>query len=138
MSTRCQVKIKEFGVTDPDNEFTLYHHCDGYPSSMVPLIAAAYAPDWKHGRVGKAAAFVVAEDVEGYDMEQGHALHGDIEWYYILSIRDEQVPEWTLRVYQVVGEPVLEDMRLVFNGPIAEAVKKSATMEEDAVEKEKF
>jgi hypothetical protein len=143
MSTRCQVKIVTAGVQSSKNEFTLYHHCDGYPSAMVPLIAAAYAPDWKHGRNGKVAAFVIAEDENGYELEQGHALHGNIEWYYILEVKSEThvgaIPEWFLRVYAVpYGALAMPDMRLVFKGPIAEAVKRAETMEEDAAEKESF
>lgn len=143
MSTRCQVKIVTKGVQRPQEEFTLYHHCDGYPSSMVPLIAAAYAPDWQHGRNGKVATFVVVEDPTGYEIEQGHALHGDIEWYYILEVKSEThvgaIPEWFLRVYAVPsGVTSIHDMRLVFKGPIAEAAKRAETMEEDAAEKESF
>lgn len=137
MSTRCQVKIVTEGVQCPQEEVTLYHHCDGYPSSMVPLIAAAYEPDWRHGRVGKVATFVVAEDPTGYEIEQGHALHGDIEWYYILGVEDnpKDAPKWFLRVYEVPYESdSINEMRLVFKGPIEEAVKQAETMEESAAE----
>ena len=133
MSTRCQVKIR--AVNGDDREaVTLYHHCDGYPSNMVPLIASAYQPGWEHGRVGKAASYVVAEDVGGYDIEQGHQLHGDIEWYYVLSIESElhigAVPKWYLNVYDVPMDcNSVADMRLVFSGTILDAVKSVETME---------
>jgi len=134
MSTRCQVKIKELGVDNPQEEFTLYHHCDGYPSAMVPLIAGAYKPDWKHGRIGKAASFVVAEDTDGYELEQGHELHGDIDWYYVLEVKSEMhvgaVPEWFLTVYVVPYDSrSVKDMRKVFEGKIQDAVPLAESME---------
>jgi hypothetical protein len=135
MSTRCQVKVKEFGVENDSEAFTLYHHCDGYPSAMVPLIAGAYQPDWKHGRIGKAAAYVLAEDPDGYEMEQGHELHGDIEWYYVLEIKSEThvgaVPEWFLTVYAAPYDGrSFDDMRTVFQGKIQDALPLADSMEE--------
>lgn len=132
MSTRCQVKITEYGVKNSKEAITLYHHCDGYPTGMVPLIAAAYKPEWKHGRVGKAVSFVVAEDPDGYDIEQGHELHGDIEWYYVLAIKSEThvaaVPEWFLTVYKCTGDS-LKDFTQVYSGPIDKAVALAEQME---------
>lgn len=135
MSTRCQVKVKEYKVDDDKEAFTLYHHCDGYPSAMVPLLAAAYQPEWKHGRIGKAAAFILAEDPDGYEMEQGHELHGDIEWYYVLEIKSEShvgaVPEWFLTVYDVPYDTrSVKGMRKVFEGRIQDAVPLVDSMEE--------
>lgn len=139
MSTRCQVRIKEFGVNNPKEEVTLYHHCDGYPSAMVPLIAGAYRADWKHGRVGKVASYVVAEDVDGYDIEQGHALHGDIEWYYVLEVESEMhvgaIPTWYLTVYDAPWDASkVTDMRKVFHGKIQDAVPLAESMEASADE----
>ena len=138
MSTRCQVKIKEKGVDRQKEAVTLYHHCDGYPTAMIPLLACAYQPEWKHGRIGKAVSFVVAEDPEGYEVEQGHELHGDIEWYYILEILSEThvdaVPQWFLNVYKITGDIDADD-RLskcslkVFSGPIEKAVKLAEQIE---------
>lgn len=135
MSTRCQVKVKELGVEDDSEAFTLYHHCDGYPSAMIPLLAGAYQPEWKHGRIGKAAAFVLAEDPDGYEMEQGHELHGDIEWYYVLEIQSEThvgaVPKWFLTVYDVPYDArSIKEMRQVFRGKIQDAVPLADSMEE--------
>ena len=39
MSTRCMVEVR--GGINQTSE-VLYHHSDGYPSNMVPLIQAAY------------------------------------------------------------------------------------------------
>jgi hypothetical protein len=122
------VKIKEQGVNKAKESFTLYHHCDGYPTAMIPLIAGAYKPEWKHGRIGKVVSFVMAEDPHGYEMEQGHELHGDIEWYYILEVKSEQhvgaIPEWRLIVYKVTGiDPMsVSDMTRVYSGPLDKAV----------------
>lgn len=136
MSTRCQVKIKEFGVKNDREAVTLYHHCDGYPSNMVPLLAGAYQPDWQHGRIGKVASFVVAEDANGYDIEQGHTLHPDIEWYYVLEVESTldvtAVPTWILTVYDVPGEArTVRDMRKVFRGRIQDAVGLANSMEDN-------
>lgn len=129
MSTRCQVKIKEHGSISSKDQVTLYHHCDGYPTAMIPLIAAAYKPDWKHGRFGKVVSFVIAEDPEGYEVEQGHAMHGDIEWYYILEVKSKQdvsaIPQWILNVYKIDGEvtgKLSECSKKVFTGSIDRAV----------------
>ena len=134
MSTRCQVKIQKFGVKNDTDAVTLYHHCDGYPSVMVPLMAQAYQPEWKHGRVGKVASFVVAEDPDGYEVEQGHAIHGDIEWYYVLDVKSDSMvdatPEWFLTVYEVPGVvKSTKGMRKVFTGRIHEAVPLADSME---------
>lgn len=134
MSTRCQTKI--VGTDFEKHEaITLYHHCDGYPSNMVPLLASAYAPDWEHGRVGKAAAYVIATDPGGFEPESSHALHGDIEWYYVLSISSQghvaDVPKWNLTVYDVpYGAQAVSDMRKVYDGPIDKAVPLADAMEE--------
>jgi hypothetical protein len=134
MSTRCQVKIQTLGVESDKEAVTLYHHCDGYPSNMVPLLAGAYKPDWQHGRIGKAASYVVAEDIDGYDIESGHALHGDIEWYYVLEIKSEThvnaVPEWFLTVYEVPCDArSVKEMREVYHGRIQSAVPLAESME---------
>lgn len=109
MSTRCQVKVID--DKDPDDAVTLYHHCDGYPTNMLPLIAAAYEPNWEHGRVGKVASFLCAEDPGSFEPESGHELHGDIEWYYILKIKADYdvqaVPVWFIDVYRGDGTTVV-------------------------------
>ena len=133
MSTRCQVKIQGTDF-EPKEAVTLYHHCDGYPSNMVPLLAGAYKPNWQHGRVGKVASYVVAEDVVGFDIEDSHDLHGDIDWYYIIKVSSKgdvtDIPKWTLEVYDVLYySDSIKDMRKVFDGPIQDAVKLADSME---------
>lgn len=90
-------------------EVTLYHHHDGYPTNMLPLLKRAWdeALAWHKARwktdlygpfdpehpitcaslrsPGKFANHVVATDPEGFEFEQGHEQHGDIEWYYVVE-----------------------------------------------------
>lgn len=103
MSTRCQVQV--IGLNEDDSQVTLYHHTDGYPSYMVPLIAKAYrtairpivhqgihsdgtpyrhvyANAWQAARVGKSASYLCAADPGTMEPEAGHDLHGDIEYLY--------------------------------------------------------
>ena len=110
MSTRCQVHVTK---RDGRKLATLYHHCDGYPAGMLPLIEegrkAAIAlfesaeREWaeKSGReprkiaesldgrrVGESpyiANCLVMADPLGYEFEQGHELHGDIEYLYYVK-----------------------------------------------------
>jgi len=130
MATRCQVKIT--GKNDATEAVTLYHHYDGCPTSMVPLIADAYAADWKHGFVGKVASFVVSRDPAGYDIEADHGIHGDIEWYYVLEVGSEThveaVPKWFLTVYDAKSAYVVSDMRKVFSGLIQDAIPLAESM----------
>jgi hypothetical protein len=132
MSTRCQVKIEGVDL-EKGEAITLYHHCDGYPSNMVPLLARAYKPDWQHGRVGKAASFVIALEPDQFEPEAGHDLHGDIEWYYIIRVSSKghtaDVPKWTLSVYKCTGD-TLDEFTLVYNGLIQKAVELADSMEE--------
>ena len=53
MGTRCQIKVTGVDINGSAS-FTLYHHCDGSPSYMVPLIKKAFINTWQAGRVGKA------------------------------------------------------------------------------------
>jgi hypothetical protein len=133
MSTRCQVKIisKDY---ERGTAITLYHHCDGYPSNMVPLIASAYRPEWKHGRVGHAAAFLIAKEPDQFEPEEGHALHGDIEYYYVVTISSQghvaDVPTWNLTVYRCSLDMKVDNFAILFDGAIDEAVKQANSMEE--------
>ena len=97
MSTRCQVKVTG---TDFNNspDISLYHHCDGYPSYMLPLIGQAYIDCWQAGRVGKAAAMLCANDPTGYEIEQGNDLRGDIEYYYVVNVTKGQ---WEITAFRV-------------------------------------
>ena len=97
MSTRCQVKVQGTDINGT-GAFTLYHHCDGYPEYMLPIIGNAYKDCWQAGRFGKAAVMVAAADPSGYELEQGHELHGDIEYYYVVEVYHDK---WTIKAYIV-------------------------------------
>ena len=120
MSTRCQVQIKFEG--NHENDVTLYHHWDGYPENMIPLLIRAYGM----GKAGiirdyliynddlskmgkhylsslyspaKAVNYVVAADPGGYEIESMNGslkLHGDIEFLYLLWISDES---WRIQCF---------------------------------------
>ena len=138
MSTRCQTKVFQTG-TGWDQAVTLYHHCDGYPSAMLPLFAEAwlkfgtgsvtgnafpYKRGWECGRAGHVASYLCATDPDGFEPEEGHGLHGDIEWYYTLECRNAsggsmaESPEWFVQVHDIenvftddakpvpIGEPI--------------------------------
>ena len=107
MSTRCQVKVVQSGL-EWEQAITLYHHCDGYPTGMLPLFVEAWenalkylvaeanrfgfgpthtvetVNTWELGRAGKAAAFLCYCQPDQFEPEEGHKRHGDIEWYYTL------------------------------------------------------
>jgi len=114
MSTRCQVKVVQTELWD--DAVTLYHHCDGYPENIIPLINKTLQahikrhddqmikwklsskdqgkPRWEAGRAGKVASMLCSADPEEFEPEQGHKLHGDIEYYYVLY-----VPSWEVEVF---------------------------------------
>lgn len=111
MSTKCQVAV----VADKER-FTLYHHWDGYPSNMVPLIKKAYdlcvAPheDYKHCgedfrfrqayEVGYSASFLCASDPRGFCPLAYNELHGDLSYYYEVFVGRE----WEIKIYSMAGK----------------------------------
>ena len=122
MSTRCQVKVS--GGLNREH-VTLYHHCDGYPDHILEDITETYlrvAKTWEGYRAGKVAAHLCATHPGGFEPEEGHALHGDIEFYYQIEIGDESKP-WLVIVNTVPleGPPVEE-----FRAPVTEILKAHA------------
>lgn len=124
MSTRCQVKVIE--GDGHWQQVTLYHHCDGYPPNMLPLIHKAYkllGGGWRAGRAGTIAAHLCAVDPTGFDPEAGHDLHGDIEYYYTItpSNNDKSImanPLWNVAVYKTPFDPKsVDDMTMLAAGP---------------------
>ena len=105
MSTRCQVQVIQEGL-DWEQKVTLYHHWDGYPESMVQLIANAFDSNlgWILGRAGKVASLLCAQDPGGYDLESSNTLHGDIEYLYKLYCTNKtggssaENPGWELEI----------------------------------------
>jgi hypothetical protein len=129
MSTRCQVKVTGKDINNADSH-TLYHHCDGYPSAMLPLIASAYTNDWQAGRIGKAAAMIVSADPTGYELQQGHSLHGDIEFYYVVDVTDGN---WCVCAYSVPWEcDSISCMTKLCDLPVKEAAEQAEAIEKAA------
>jgi hypothetical protein len=140
MSTRCQTKVIEDEKENKYNEnITMYHHCDGMPDSMIPLFYKAYLygvtpfiPDWRVNqenpetidmawqafRGGYAASFLCHIDPRGFQPENSHELHGDIEWYYKLYVQGKAVKgqknkqQWEVEIYKATtrreGAPTLK------------------------------
>jgi hypothetical protein len=129
MSTRCQVRV-EGGINSPGDTVTLYHHCDGYPTGMLPLIAQAVegrGEDWKMGRAGYAASVIIAQDQDGYEPESGHRLHGDIEWYYVVKVGK---PGWEVEVWRPSHDGTPEKPgKLVVAMPAAQAALEAEQIE---------
>ena len=114
MSTRCQVKVT---TTYPDDSYTqsitLYHHTDGYPSGILPLIYKAfqyenptdaeygYNNEWTKGRAGKIASYLCWADPGEFEPEDSHALHGDIEYYYTIKAESKNKDiVWMVQVFE--------------------------------------
>jgi hypothetical protein len=94
MSTRCQVFVTNNDINHSPG-VTLYHRCDGYPENMLPTIAKGFQECFQAHRAGKAASMICGADPKGFEIEQGHALHGDIEFYYVVDVTSD----WTITVY---------------------------------------
>jgi hypothetical protein len=111
MSTRAQVRIFQEGMGWNDS-VTLYHHTDGYPSGMIPLFKAAAkkATGYEGGRAGKVASWLCYVDPGVFEPEEGHELHGDIEYYYKLYLVNTRAgsmaerPRWDLEILEGDGE----------------------------------
>lgn len=109
MSTRCQVQVIQEAI-GWEQRVTLYHHCDGYPSAMLPLFEEAYVrfgiQGYQGGRAGHSAAFLCAVDPEGFEPEDSHTLHGDIEYYYRLFLVNQrggslvEQPVWMVEIFE--------------------------------------
>lgn len=107
MSTRCQVE-----VFDQIGESRwLYHHWDGYPTSMLPLFVQAWEKAqallttdghdqfWQLGRAGKVASFLCHADPMGFEVEGVDHQRGDVDWVYrIFIVGDYDQPQWEVGV----------------------------------------
>ena len=110
-----------------NEEVTLYHHSDGYPEYMVPLLQKAYEqaiayqknywgkfdskyaqnpPNlWELGRAGKAASHLCAADPGSFEPDTPY-LHPDIEWFYVLHVINTaggsmaENPRWEVTIYK--------------------------------------
>lgn len=130
MSTRAQIKVIQEGM--PRDEapaaFSLYHHWDGYPSNILPLIKQAYTlgrgekrnkafakvglkskpffEEWRNGRAGKVASFLCAVEPGAFEPMQGHKVGEWVEWYYVIHAMNhnrgsvEDSPTWNVEIYE--------------------------------------
>ena len=108
MSTRSQVKVIQNGIGWKE-EVTLYHHTDGYPEYMIPTILKAsnytrlnYKGEvnnckFEKGRAGKTASLLCWADPGVFEPEEGHGLHGDIEYYYKLYVNGSR--KWEIEIF---------------------------------------
>jgi len=123
MSTRCQVQVIQKGLTW-EGAVTLYHHTDGYPEYMVPKIKEAFnfqkanhfIMPWERGRAGKVASLLCAVDPAVFEPEEGHELHGDIEFFYRIICQNPEGghfgdnPYWDVEIYKA-GKKFWDDPR---------------------------
>lgn len=137
MSTRCQVMITSTGL-DWTDKVMLYHHWDGYPSNIVPLLQQARRDaggGWESGRVGKAAGFICCSDPGQFEPEADLDLHSDIEYLYVITLINKEggstkeEPLWNLAVmvptksfWKAGGtSPTIKDMETIWEGGISKA-----------------
>jgi len=112
MSTRCQVLVSHSdpGAIINTSERTatlLYRHHDGYPEYMIPLFHEAYhsldhfttGDNYQLDRPLKMASIICGADPRGFDIEQGYALHGDIEFLYHITPGIKGRRRWNVTVY---------------------------------------
>ena len=124
MSTRCQVQIIE-KFRDSINVITLYHHSDGYPEYMVPVIYKAYNYEGsfkeEKAKAGIVASLLCWADPMGFELEQGNDLHGDIKYLYQLYCRfdhSENRAIWEIDIFMKDWDPSSRDriFQLIKNG----------------------
>ena len=136
MSTRAQVKVQQAGL-NWEQAVTLYHHYDGYPDThhgMIQQFWKAYEQcrdSYEGGRAGKVASYLCVQDPGGFEPEEGHALHYDIDFYYVLTAENHgcgsmaERPTWAVEVFSVEQEysasPSPLKLTSVFKGSLAEA-----------------
>ena len=92
MSTRCQVI-----VCDSHDEVWFYHHWDGYPSAMGPLLVAfldKVRNDTLRSNAEQSCGWLVRDNPSDATCEWKASefepcaprMHGDIEWLYRVNV----------------------------------------------------
>ncbi len=160
MSARCQIRVSAKQLIfqeDGAEEVWLYHHCDGYPTHMLPELLKAYkeaiAPKvytggiklekaWEAGRPGKAAAYMIAADPGAFEPQskQDQDFHGDIEWFYEVMCTNPnggasgpKIPKWEVQIYTTLpgfwDSPKKSLLNLQAQGDIVALAKKAKSIE---------
>jgi hypothetical protein len=128
MSTRANVLIKSESSNYQEPCILLYHHYDGYPEYMIPTmlnyekifkneVKKVFKSNWENERwmLGRAlhlASLIVATDplvfeVDAvFEKEEDVVLHGDIDYYYVITAKnyqrgviDEVPPQIWIEIY---------------------------------------
>jgi hypothetical protein len=144
MSTRAQVFVAQSGL-DWLQVVALYHHQDGYPTNMLPLIKLGRdigidaLATYELGRAGKAASMICASDPTGFEVEVSLDIHSDIEWLYYVEVTNKEkieLSKWLVTVYRpkedfysLKREPRLTDLREIWTGTVEKAVKAAKKIE---------
>ncbi len=100
MSTRCVVTFKQ----KDESTYHVYKHHDGYPETMLPLIAATLGKAWPLPRYENddfAAAFVATakQGGGGVRLTTDYKTHGDIEFRY--EVDQDKNHHLIVKAYQV-------------------------------------
>lgn len=116
MSTRCNVRVTSSGLGWEEAPQYLYHHCDGYPENILPLIEKAFLvgtdmlkATLELGRAGKVAGLLCAVDPLQFEPDpeanlRGDApYHGDVEYIYHVHLVNKKADgaiRWFVTVYK--------------------------------------
>jgi len=127
MSTRANVLVKSEGLDYKEPYVLLYHHYDGYPEYMIPIMLnyekvfknevkkvfkSNYENErWMLGRALHLASLIIATDplifeVDAvFEKEEDVVLHGDIDYYYVITTKNyqkgimDEIPQIFIEIY---------------------------------------
>jgi hypothetical protein len=91
MSTRCNIIIKEKN----EEPLIIYHHFDGYPEGVGAELKNIVADKIESicGCTGNIKKYILSRILYDYSSqyEETDNIHGDIEYLYVLDIKDDGV-----------------------------------------------
>lgn len=109
MSTRANIVIKQ-----GENEATLYHHHDGYPSgvgaglfSYINEILEREDSDEIMKSPKSLAKYLAGIDDDEYEIE--HSLSGDIEFLYIVNLDKREITCFSTDIWDYEGDDLIDD-----------------------------
>lgn len=137
MSTRCMVRVTSSGLPWEEIPQYLYHHCDGYPEYILPLLERAFnagmelikgryarfngTPDfWEMGRAGKVAGLICATDPLQFEpfpesnlraSKADAPYQSDLEYVYAVHIvnKNDHEIRWFITVYEPKNNKFWDD-----------------------------